>query len=179
MTAVRATTSIEMQFSGSDGAWTDIKDDVYVSRQVKATYGIMGEMPKDRMARTGTLDFILRNDDSNSGGLAGYYSPDHANLRSGFAIGAGTRLKFTYSGSTFYKWTGALAKINPAAGIGLTVEEGHYSLDRVLAADEVFALSTLKEVKAVDRVGTTPFAAGPITGKLAAAYQARVLAETS
>jgi branched-subunit amino acid aminotransferase/4-amino-4-deoxychorismate lyase len=66
-----------------------------------------------------------------------------------------------------------------AARLGLTVDEGRFTLDRVLEADEVFALSTLKEVKPVDRVGVTPFAAGPVTGLLAAAYRGRVEAETS
>jgi branched-subunit amino acid aminotransferase/4-amino-4-deoxychorismate lyase len=66
-----------------------------------------------------------------------------------------------------------------AAGLGLRVEEGRFTLDRVLEADEVFALSTLKEVKPVDRVGATVFEAGPITGKLAAAYRARVDIETA
>ena len=69
--------------------------------------------------------------------------------------------------------------LEEAAALGLTVVEGSYKLDRVLAADEVFALSTLKEVKPVDRIGTTTFSAGPITGKLESAYQARVEAEVS
>jgi len=72
-----------------------------------------------------------------------------------------------------------MVTLQEAAGLGLTVDEGRFTLDRVLGADEVFALSTLKEVKPVDRVGTTTFEAGPITGKLAAAYRARVEAETS
>ena len=69
--------------------------------------------------------------------------------------------------------------IEEAARLSLVVEEGRYSLERVLNADEVFALSTLKEVKPVERIGNTTFAAGHITGKLAAAYRARIEAETS
>jgi branched-subunit amino acid aminotransferase/4-amino-4-deoxychorismate lyase len=69
--------------------------------------------------------------------------------------------------------------LEEAAGLGLVVDEGRFALDRVLEADEVFALSTLKEVTPVDRVGTTTFGAGPITGKLAAAYRARVERETA
>ena len=69
--------------------------------------------------------------------------------------------------------------LEEAAGLGLAVVEGQFELDRVLGADEVFALSTLKEVKPIDRVGSTRFAAGPVTGKLAAAYTARVVSETS
>ena len=69
--------------------------------------------------------------------------------------------------------------LEEAAGLGLSVDEGRFSLDRVFEADEVFALSTLKEVTPVDRVGTTTFSAGPVTGKLAAAYRRRVEFETS
>jgi len=72
-----------------------------------------------------------------------------------------------------------MVTLEEAEGLGLTVDEGRFTLDRVLEADEVFALSTLKEVKVVDRVGTTSFEAGPITGKLAAAYTARVASEAS
>jgi branched-subunit amino acid aminotransferase/4-amino-4-deoxychorismate lyase len=72
-----------------------------------------------------------------------------------------------------------MVTLEVAADLGLTVTEGRFNLDRVLGADEVFALSTLKEVKTVDRVGPTQFEAGPITGKLAAAYTARVEAEMS
>jgi 4-amino-4-deoxychorismate lyase len=69
--------------------------------------------------------------------------------------------------------------IEEAAGLGLVVDEGRYSLERVLEADEVFALSTLKEVKPIERVGNTTFAAGPVTRQLAVAYRARVEEETS
>lgn len=72
-----------------------------------------------------------------------------------------------------------MVALEEANGLGLTVVEGRFTLDRVLEADEVFALSTLKEVTAVDRVGTTTFETGPTTGKLAVAYTARVAAETS
>ena len=72
-----------------------------------------------------------------------------------------------------------MVAIEEAAGLGLTVTEGRFTLDRVLEADEVFALSTLKEVKPVDRVGSTRFAPGPVTGLLAAAYTARVQSETT
>jgi hypothetical protein len=96
--------------------WTSIKDDVLIRQGVRATYGIKRNGPLDRLARTGTMDFRLRNDDGNSGGLEGYYSPDHANVRSGFELGNDTRLKITYSGSTRYKWMGQLASITPEPG---------------------------------------------------------------
>jgi branched-subunit amino acid aminotransferase/4-amino-4-deoxychorismate lyase len=72
-----------------------------------------------------------------------------------------------------------MVAIEEAAGLGLTVVEGRFTLDRVMDADEVFALSTLKEVSPVDRVGSAPFTPGPVTAKLAAAYTARVELETT
>lgn len=129
MTAVVATPDIEMQFSGSGGAWTALGSDVVISRKVKAFYGITEGMPKDRVAKTGVLDFHLRNDDQNSGALTGYYSPDHTNVRSGFEIGIGTRLKITYSGSTFYKWSGTLKDIIPLPGKGLSRKTKCKALD--------------------------------------------------
>jgi branched-subunit amino acid aminotransferase/4-amino-4-deoxychorismate lyase len=69
--------------------------------------------------------------------------------------------------------------LEEAERLGIVVVEGRFTLDRVLEADEVFALSTLKEVTPVDRVGDHPFAPGPVAARLAAAYRARVEAETS
>ena len=69
--------------------------------------------------------------------------------------------------------------LEEADRLGVVVAEGRFKLSRVLDADEIFALSTLKEVKPVDRVGMDVFDPGPVTGKLAAAYTARVLAETA
>ncbi len=63
-----------------------------------------------------------------------------------------------------------------AADIGLAVVEGRWTVDRLLAADEVVALSTLKEVAPVVAVGSTEFAPGEETRKLAAAFSARVAA---
>lgn len=72
-----------------------------------------------------------------------------------------------------------MVALQEAHGLGLNVAEGRFTLDRVLAADEVFAMSTLKEVKPVDRVGSTTFPIGPVTNKLAAAYATRVKSETT
>lgn len=47
-----------------------------------------------------------------------------------------------------------------------TVEEGRYPLERLLAADEVFVTSSVREVMPVVRVGETAFAAGPAAASL-------------
>lgn len=69
--------------------------------------------------------------------------------------------------------------LEEASRLGIPVVEGRFELNRVSTADEVFALSTLKEVTPVDRVGEQRFQSGPVTARLAAAYRARVEAETS
>jgi branched-subunit amino acid aminotransferase/4-amino-4-deoxychorismate lyase len=66
--------------------------------------------------------------------------------------------------------------LKTAADIGLVVVEGRWTLDRVMEAEEVVALSTLKEVSPVVAVGQTPFTPGEATRKLAAAFSARVAA---
>jgi branched-subunit amino acid aminotransferase/4-amino-4-deoxychorismate lyase len=66
--------------------------------------------------------------------------------------------------------------LKAAADIGLAVVEGRWTLDRVLGADEVVALSTLKEVGPVVAVGSTEFIPGQATGSLAKAFSARVTA---
>ncbi len=63
-----------------------------------------------------------------------------------------------------------VAAIEVADRLGIEVREGRYPLDRMLAADEVLALSTVKEVTSVVKVGDAEFAPGPVTAKLAAAF---------
>lgn len=111
--AVTPTIDLELQFSA--GVWTSVWVDVRISDTVQLTYGIQGTDPLERVAGSGQLSFVLDNED-NSGGLLGYYSPDHANARSGFDIGILTRLSITYSGTTYRKFVGTLVEINPAMG---------------------------------------------------------------
>lgn len=66
--------------------------------------------------------------------------------------------------------------LKTAADIGLVVVEGRWQLDRLDAADEVVALSTLKDVMPVVAVGATEFAPGDLTRRLAAAFSTRVAA---
>lgn len=78
---------------------------------------------------------------------------------------------------------GILASITRAAVLevatdrGLDVEEGSFELDRVLAADEVMVLSTVKEVLPVVAIDETTFAAGPVTTRLAEGYRELIEAE--
>lgn len=108
---------LEIQFDGVN--WSDVTDDVVISDLVRGEYGIMDNGPLDRVARTGRLQFSLDNSTNNSAGLAGYYSPGHANCRSGFTTGIPVRVRFTYDSMTRTKFYGRIAKdgIQPTTGI--------------------------------------------------------------
>lgn len=70
---------------------------------------------------------------------------------------------------------GALLEV--AAATGVPVETGRYPLARLLAADEVMALSTVKEVSPVSMVGDRQWAPGPVTARLSDGFSALVRAE--
>ncbi len=69
------------------------------------------------------------------------------------------------------------AVLDLAAAAGLAVEEGRYTLDEVLAASEVFAMSTVKEVLPVGAVDAHRFDPGTRTARLATAFRKLVAAE--
>jgi branched-subunit amino acid aminotransferase/4-amino-4-deoxychorismate lyase len=63
--------------------------------------------------------------------------------------------------------------IDLAAGLGIQVREGEWTLDRLELADEVMALSTVREVQPVSAVGRKRFFEGPVTSGLARAFVQR------
>ncbi len=67
--------------------------------------------------------------------------------------------------------------LEEAGLLGIRVREGVYSLDRLGDAEEVFVMSTFKEVSPVVAVGDEVFEPGPLTGKLQEAFRSRVAAE--
>jgi 4-amino-4-deoxychorismate lyase len=58
-----------------------------------------------------------------------------------------------------------------APSLGYEVEEGAFALERLLAAEEVFLSSSIREVMPVTAVDDTPLAAGPAAGDLQAALR--------
>ena len=115
------TPSVEVQFSGTAGAWTDLTaaGDVVLTEGVTIRHGIDGSGPTDRVATTGTLNFALRNDPTNSGGLLGYYSLYHANTRSGWGLGIGCRVRVTDPTTAIVhtRFVGRIDAINPLPGV--------------------------------------------------------------
>ena len=99
-----------------DGTLIDITADVDNNAPISVQYGITGNGPMDRIAATGTMTFSLNNAANNSGGVVGYYSPGHANVRTGWDLGLLVKLKLTYDGTTYYKFAGNLVSITPDAG---------------------------------------------------------------
>jgi branched-subunit amino acid aminotransferase/4-amino-4-deoxychorismate lyase len=54
------------------------------------------------------------------------------------------------------------------------VREGEWTLDRLELADEVMALSTIRDVQPVAAVGRRMFVEGPATSNLARQYAQRI-----
>lgn len=71
------------------------------------------------------------------------------------------------------------AAIEVAAGLGVPVREGRYGADDVLGADEVFVMSTVRQVLPVTAVADATFPVGPVTRRLSEGFTALVAAETA
>lgn len=94
-----AFTSIKVEaYIGS--SWVDLTDDVI--HPISGFWGIGGTSFTDRLADVGTLRFQLNNSASNSGGVVGYYSPEHASALSGWGAGVPIRLEYKFDGYTRY-----------------------------------------------------------------------------
>jgi hypothetical protein len=94
-----ATVTATIEFhDGTD--WRDITAD-HISGSLSWNGGIRGGGPTDRVAIPGQLDVELKNGQNSSGGL-GYYSPDHASKRTGWALGAKIRIKLVSGSDTRY-----------------------------------------------------------------------------
>jgi branched-subunit amino acid aminotransferase/4-amino-4-deoxychorismate lyase len=65
-----------------------------------------------------------------------------------------------------------------AERLGLAASEGDYPLERLLQADEAFALSTMKQVVQIEQVGETRIPPGPVTQKIAECFAEVVREET-
>lgn len=112
----RAYPTIALEFEFSTGVWTDRWTDVNAQSKLKASYGIKGFLPTQRVASSGKMKFKLDNGENNSQSKLGLYSPGHANAQSGFEIGTAVRLKITYGGIDYYKFYGTLREIKPVTG---------------------------------------------------------------
>jgi branched-chain amino acid aminotransferase len=71
------------------------------------------------------------------------------------------------------------AVLEVAERLGVPVREGRFPLERMLAADEVVALSTLREIQPVVRIGEVVKEVGPITTRLMGELQKLIREETA
>ena len=65
-----------------------------------------------------------------------------------------------------------------AEQLGIEVVEGSFVVNELLDADEVFALSTIRQVASVVRIASSTFEPGPITALLRREFLELVKAET-
>lgn len=98
--------------------WTDITTDVAQREGIEAIWGMADGGPLSKVASVGTLQFALINTTTNSAGLTGYYSLDHANKRSGFEYGCPVRFSIVdpTTTETVVKFIGRLTQIHPIPG---------------------------------------------------------------
>ncbi len=71
------------------------------------------------------------------------------------------------------------AVLEVARRLGIPVSEGRFPLERMLAADEVIALSTLREIQPVVKIGEIEKMVGPLTTRLIEELQRVIREETS
>lgn len=67
--------------------------------------------------------------------------------------------------------------VEAAGRLGVPIIEGIFALDRLLGADEVFGMSTLKQLVPIERVGDRAVPVGPMSVALAEGFAAIVRAE--
>jgi len=113
-------------------AWVDISADVLQSPEPSWNMGIMGNGALDRVGDAEIFTFSVNNSETNSGGLLGYYSPNHANCRTGWGTGVPVRLVFRYEAQNYYKYYGL---ITPD---GIQTEPGLYKRRAVSVTCEGF-----------------------------------------
>ena len=161
-TALFDSIAFEVEISS---VWYDITADVKKDPAPEWNMGIMGNGPTSRVGDSEYLNFTLDNSQGNSAGLIGYYTPGHANCRTGWTTGLNVRLSFVFEGETFYKYYG---KIAPS---GIDIEPGIYGTRTVAvtchgfmaqAAEHDFSLPTLQTNVTIDQAVTSLLTNMPI-----------------
>jgi hypothetical protein len=105
--------SVQVQFTR--GEWSDVSN--LVLNQIRCRRGIDGNGPLDRVAATGELHAVLRNDEGTESGVLGNFSPGHTNAIPGWTFGIPIRVLVTYGGVDYVLWTGKVHVIDPDPGV--------------------------------------------------------------
>jgi hypothetical protein len=112
------TWNIYLELNGLDGGWTDVTEDIsLMDGPIEIVDGIQSAALIDLVAAPGSISFMLDNSPANSAGLAGYYSPGHANCRAGFAKNLRIYYAESYGGIPYYQGVYWLQKPIPSAGV--------------------------------------------------------------
>lgn len=90
-------TAVEILADWTSAQWVDLSDDVHVETGIRFSRGIVGRSPVDLVATPGAMTLALRNDAENAGQTLGWYSPFHANVRSGWGEDVAIRLLAEYA----------------------------------------------------------------------------------
>jgi hypothetical protein len=151
--------AVEVELAGAGGGWTDIGSDVLYPPGISLERGIRGAAPLDLVSSSSTATFSLGNTAACSGGVLGYYSPEHASKRSGWALGIACRIRVAY-GTTRTVFRGWIDTIEPvlerhSEAVAVTVVDW---MD--LAARTRLSLAT-QTGKRVDQILTSIVAAVP------------------
>lgn len=98
--------------------WTEITPDTRATVPISASRGLFSDRPDTRVSPTGSITFGMNNAENNTGSTQSWYSPNHANCRSGFDRGTPVRAAFGNEilGSTI-QFIGALSEIQITPGI--------------------------------------------------------------
>ena len=128
-------------------------------------FGLPGHGELDLVADTGVALLYLDNSSSNGAGLAGLYSPDHANALLGFGEGMLVRIDLDAPGipQVETRFTGRIAAIRPASGLfeHPVVEVEVHDWMGYLSTQEV-GIQTVAADKRADEALTTLLAGFPV-----------------
>jgi hypothetical protein len=100
-----------------DMDWVDVQSDVLTETPITIFQGQRNGDLMDRVADVGTISLIMNNNATNSGGVVGYYSPDHASKRGGFTNGLDVRVGITKSAVKEWFSQGKIISIDPVPGL--------------------------------------------------------------
>ena len=115
MPIVRASVRLDAQLAPP--TWTSLRTDISSAETFSWRRGMAGGGPLDTVARTGICEFGLKNwTDTGGSRVQGWYSPNHANVRSGWTFGIPIRVVVTYSSTEYVLWRGRLRTIDPMPG---------------------------------------------------------------
>lgn len=97
--------------------FVDVQADVLAVAPIEIMQGSRNGEPLDRVGDPGTIKLVLDNSQWNTGGVAGYYSPDSTNVRPGFGLGTLVRVGLEWDGSDEWLAQGRIIEISPEPGL--------------------------------------------------------------